>query len=104
MTKLEVIEGLKSLINDRESFLTEDGDDDIFLEDIKVLKEAIKLIIEKKVEFDLANTGCPMCENDSFICLSTDLYFEILECNSCNSQIKVKVIKKIKEVNLCEKN
>ena len=103
MKKIEVIEGLKCLIEDRKSFLSDD-DDEIFLEDIKVLKEAIKLIIEKKVEFDLANTGCPMCENDSFICLSTDLYFETLECNSCNSQIKVKVIKKIKEVNLCEKN
>ena len=104
MKKAKVIEGLKCLINDRESFLSDDCEDDIFLDDIKVLKKAIKLIIEKKVEFNLANTGCPMCENESFTCLSTDLCFEILECNSCKSQIKVRIIKEIKEVNLCEKN
>ena len=101
MTKLEIIEGLKCLIEDRKSFLTDgDSDDDIFLEDIKVLKEAIKLVVENsKVEFDFKDTGCPMCSNyEAFVCLNTDFDFEIHECRNCGSQIKVRVIKEIVEV------
>ena len=100
MKKHEIIEGLKSLIEDRKSFLTENSDDDIFLEDIEVLKEAIKLIIENcKVEFNFKKIGCPMCNShESFICLSTNFDYEIHECRNCKSQIKVRVIKEIVEV------
>ena len=46
----EVIKGLESLINDRLSFLTPDDyydENNIFLKDVKVLKEAIQIIKSK---------------------------------------------------------
>ena len=46
----EVIKGLESLINDRLSFLAPDDYNDennIFLKDVKVLKEAIQIIKSK---------------------------------------------------------
>ncbi len=47
MSKSEVISGLKELIDDRLSFVTPDDykdEDNIFLQDAKVLREAIKLL------------------------------------------------------------
>lgn len=45
MTKKEVIGGLYSLVLDRESFITDKTEeDDVFVEDKKILLEAIKLI------------------------------------------------------------
>ncbi len=44
MTKEEVICQLESLIDDRKSFLEDDGDDGIFREDIKALEKAINYI------------------------------------------------------------
>ena len=44
MSNFEIISGLRDLISDRESFIEGDKDfDDIFLKDIEVLKEALKL-------------------------------------------------------------
>jgi len=99
MKSHEVIAGLKSLIKDRESFLSEKTDDGIFLEDIRYLKEAIKIIIEKnKIEFDLDEMGCPMCggKND-YILITSNGRYKRYQCN-CGVKIKVKIIKEIKEV------
>lgn len=44
MSNFEIISGLRDLISDRESFIEGDKDfDDIFLKDIEVLEEALKL-------------------------------------------------------------
>lgn len=43
MSKEEIMEGLKDLIRDRESFIT-DSSDEIFEKDKKVLEEAVRYI------------------------------------------------------------
>jgi translation elongation factor P/translation initiation factor 5A len=45
MKKQEVIEGLKTLIDDREALIMDEEDtEDIFVQDKRVLEEAIKII------------------------------------------------------------
>lgn len=44
MTKQEVIKGLNDLVQDRESFFSESGDDEVFRNDAKVLEEAIRFL------------------------------------------------------------
>jgi len=97
LKKTEVIEGLKCLINDRESFLSDDCEDDIFLEDIKVLKEAIKLILGLKVvNFELSDIGCPFCTDKKELAfLSSDRNYAVYKCQNCKSKITVKIINEI---------
>ena len=98
MKKEAIIEGLKSLIEDRKSFLT-DGDDEIFLEDIKVLKEAIKLILGVNViNFKLEDIGCPFCVGENLIFISSNDTHANYRCHNCNTRIKVKMIKEITEI------
>ena len=97
MNKTEILEGLESLVNDRESFIMEE--DDIFAYDKKILKQAINLIKEITVEPKFRENGCLMCkEKEKFTAIGSDLNYEIYECKNCGAQIKVKVIKKIVEV------
>jgi len=97
MNKPEIIEGLESLVNDRESFIMEE--DDIFAYDKKVLKEAINLIKETTAASKFRENGCLMCkEKEKFTALSSDLDYEIYECKNCGAHIKVEVIKKIVKV------
>ena len=50
MTEEEIINGLQDLILDRESFITEE--DSIFIQDKKVLEEAIELIQKQQEEIE----------------------------------------------------
>ena len=100
MKKDSIIEGLKSLIEDRKSFLSDgDSDDEIFLEDIKVLKEAIKLILGVNViNFKLEDIGCPFCTGENLIFISSNDTHAVYRCHNCNTKIKVKMIKEITEI------
>ena len=100
MKKKAIIEGLKSLIEDRKSFLTDgDSDDDIFLEDIKVLKEAIKLILGvNMINFKLEDIGCPFCTGENLIFISSNETHGTYRCHNCSTRIKVKMIKEITEI------
>jgi hypothetical protein len=44
MTNQEILEGLDSLIKDRQSFFRKDGDDEIFRYDASVLEAAMKIV------------------------------------------------------------
>lgn len=44
MKDSEIISGLGDLIEDRKSFYTKDGDDEIFRHDVEILKAAIDVI------------------------------------------------------------
>ncbi|MFZ5975215.1 MAG: hypothetical protein ACOYU3_07385 [Bacillota bacterium] len=44
LTKKQVLEGLKSLIDDRKSFVTGKGPEEIFLHDIAVLEAAHRIV------------------------------------------------------------
>lgn len=50
MKRQEVIHGLQDLVDDRKSFLTNDGDDEIYWHDIQVLNAAISHLEEKEDE------------------------------------------------------
>jgi hypothetical protein len=51
MTKTEIIEGLKSLIEEAEAYIMpDDPEDSIFREDKQVLEEAIKIIRKENVK------------------------------------------------------
>ena len=98
MKKIEVIEGLKCLIEDRKSFLSDD-DDEIFLEDIKVLKEAIKLILGVNViNFRFEDIGCPFCTGENLIFISSNDTHAAYRCHNCDTKIKVRIIKEITEI------
>lgn len=58
MNKEKIILGLKDLIGDRESFITDNDEDNIFVQDKKILEEAVNYIensipisvVEEKIE------------------------------------------------------
>jgi hypothetical protein len=87
--KSEMIQGLKDLIEDRKSFYTKDGDDEIFRHDVEVLTSAINIINqENNVEIRMINfdTNCDDFEYEDFI----NLFSKELQRIS-NGEMKFKV-------------
>lgn len=73
MKEEKAINQLMSLIDDRKSFITKDGDNEIYRDDIEALKIGVDAIRERKwlkirlvssaVETSYVTEHCPHCDN-----------------------------------------